>query len=176
MAVWEPSVCSSCYHLYFKCILTHPLFCLAKWYTTLAEVTVLPVPGGPYKNEKNWQIMKIIPSKGFAMTAAVAIPLLKKLHPLWIIRLNRNITWQYCKEYKYPNMVKLKQNPDYSAHPPVLKWRSRPVAKSAHQFICTSSSLGLEKAVYMLLYGFLLTSLSVWSYDPKLPQGQDCPA
>jgi len=49
-------------------------------------------------------------------------------------------------QYKYPNMVKLEQNPGYSARPAVViwpylgiciaravvKWRSRSLAKSAY--------------------------------------------
>jgi hypothetical protein len=31
---------------------TWPLLCLARWYTTVADVTVLPVPGGPYHTVK----------------------------------------------------------------------------------------------------------------------------
>ena len=31
-------------------------------------------------------------------------------------------------------MVKLEQNPDYSARSPVVIWRSRPVAKSAYYY------------------------------------------
>ena len=27
---------------------SYPLPCLARWYTTVAEVTVFPVPGGPW--------------------------------------------------------------------------------------------------------------------------------
>lgn len=30
---------------------TCPLFCLTKWYTMVADVTVLPVPGGPLKSK-----------------------------------------------------------------------------------------------------------------------------
>ena len=44
---------------------------------------------------------------------------------------NGNLTWRRRAQCKYPNMVKLEQNPDYSARSPVVIWRSRPIAKSA---------------------------------------------
>ena len=43
-----------------------------------------------------------------------------------------DLAGQRCAQRKYPNMFKLEQNPDYSERPPVVIWRSRPVAKSAH--------------------------------------------
>ena len=49
-----------------------------------------------------------------------------------ILQENRCVTWRRLSPYKYPNMVKLEQNPDYSGRPPVVIWRSRPVSESAH--------------------------------------------
>ena len=39
------------------------------------------------------------------------------------------IIWRMRAKYKYPDMEE--ENPDYSARPPVVIWRSHPVAKSA---------------------------------------------
>ena len=48
---------------------------------------------------------------------------------------------------KYPNMVKLEQNPGYSARPPVVIWRSRPVAKSAYYPAGSDRSAGCQTKV-----------------------------
>ena len=50
-----------------------------------------------------------------------------------------NVTWRRRTQNKYPNMVKLEQNPGYSARPPVVIWRSLPVTKSA-QLPCRQRS------------------------------------
>ena len=42
---------------------------------------------------------------------------------------NGNLTWRRHPQSKYPNLVKLGQNPDYSKRPHVVIRRSRPVAK-----------------------------------------------
>ena len=51
----------------------------------------------------------------------------EQVRPNWA-----DLARQRWAQRKYPNMFKLEQNPDYSERPPVVIWRSRPVAKSAH--------------------------------------------
>ena len=51
----------------------------------------------------------------------------ERVRPNWA-----DLARQRWAQRKYPNMFKLEQNPDYSERPPVVIWRSRLVAKSAH--------------------------------------------
>ena len=44
----------------------------------------------------------------------------------------RNASSERRAQYKYPNVVKLERNPNYSARPRVITWPSGPLAKSAY--------------------------------------------
>ena len=42
-------------------------------------------------------------------------------------------------------ILKLEQNPDYSAHPPIITWHSRPVGKAAYYLhLDSKTSLGVR--------------------------------
>ena len=77
---------------------------------------------------KNWNYrawFQLIRPTGSSVEIFVAAPYYELIY-----QENRNVTWRRRALFKYPNMVKLEQNPDHSARPLVVIWRSSPVAKS----------------------------------------------
>ena len=84
-------------------------------------------------------------------------------------RTDRRLIWQENGNItcKYPNVVKLEQNPDYSAHPPVVIRRSRPEARLSNvpKLFGWDKSLCIfnKKTFKALKLGSYFTILYIWN-------------